>query len=92
MSTENGQIDVEIIPDYENEMLGDQAPEKKSGGCGCQKNKAQKFSDGTRKSENEVQPVNWQKIGLIALGCGVAYLIWKNSGKVAIPKVEVPKV
>ena len=35
----NGQVDnVEIIPDFENEMVEEVQP-KKSGGCGCNKNK-----------------------------------------------------
>jgi hypothetical protein len=92
MSTENGQVDVEIIPDYENEMLGEPVPEKKSGGCGCQKNKAkqnvERFSDGSRDSSS----IDWQKIGLIALALGVCYYIWKNRGNTSAPSVEVPKV
>ena len=95
MSTQNGEVmdDVQIIPDYENEILGDQpAPEKKSGGCGCQKNKAkqnvERFSDGTRDSSS----IDWQKIGLIALALGVCYYMWKNRGNTSAPSVEVPKV
>tara|TARA_R110002074_G_scaffold319397_1_gene489793 strand:+ start:205 stop:483 length:279 start_codon:yes stop_codon:yes gene_type:complete len=92
MSTENGEVDVQVIPDYENEMLGEPVPEKKTGGCGCQKNKAKKdaerFSDGSRDGS----AIDWQKIGLIALGLGVCYYIWKNRGKGSVASVEVPKV
>jgi len=95
MSTQNGEVmdDVQIIPDYENEILGDQpVPEQKTGGCGCQKNKAkqnvERFSDGSRDSSS----IDWQKIGLIALALGVCYYMWKNRGKVSAPSVEVPKV
>ena len=51
MSKENGVIDdVEIIPDFENEMIEETPPVQKSGGCGCNKNKANRI--------NNIPPLN----------------------------------
>ena len=91
MSTENGQIEqVEIIPDFENEMIEEmpqqqQAPEKP---CGCNKGK-------NAQSKEEIQTsINWLRIGTIVGVVLIAYMIFKkkNGSRVEIPKVEVPEV
>jgi len=89
MSKENGVIDdVEIIPDLENEMI-EETPPVKSGGCGCNKNKANRINN----ISEEIPKTNWLKIGLIVGGLMVVYYLYKNSkGKVSLPKVEVPAV
>ncbi len=91
MSKENGVIDdVEIIPDFENEMIEETPPVQKSGGCGCNKNKANRIND---IPSEEIPKTNWLKIGLIVGGLMVVYYLYKNSkGKVSLPKVEVPAV
>lgn len=88
MSTENGVMDdVEIIPDFENEMI-EETPPVKSGGCGCNKNKG-----NNNLTPTPDQKTNWLKIGLIVGGLMVVYYLYKNSkGKVSLPKVEVPEV
>jgi hypothetical protein len=85
MSTENGEIqDVEIMPDFENEMIEDMSPPKKKG-CGCQKNKMAEESPATN--------TNWMRIALIVGGLVVVYFLFKGKkGKIEVPKVEVPEV
>jgi hypothetical protein len=85
MSRENGEMqDVEIMPDFENEMIEDMPQPPKKKGCGCQKNK------GAEMPETNT---NWMRIGLIVGGLILVYFLYKSSkGKVSTPKIEVPEV
>tara|TARA_R100001463_G_scaffold119727_3_gene175670 strand:- start:3488 stop:3757 length:270 start_codon:yes stop_codon:yes gene_type:complete len=87
---ENGQVDnVEIIPDFENEMVEETQP-KKSGGCGCNKNKtATPTPNGTPAPTG----YRWNRILMVAGGLVLLYFIFKKKGaKIEVPKVEVPEV
>ena len=96
MSTNNGQLDqVEIIPDFENEMVEEmpqteqieqQAPPKP---CGCNK------GNPPQNKEELQTSINWMRILMIVGGLAVAYIIFKRLGKgkgIETPKVEVPEV
>jgi len=90
---QNGQVEqmdnVEIIPDYENEIteVQEEAPPKKKG-CGCNKNKKEATQNDVNKK------TNWLQIALIVGGIIAAIIIFKkmSKGKIEIPKVEVPEV
>ena len=95
MSTENGQIEnVEIIPDFENEMVEEMPPQQEQAPtppspCGCNKGK------NTQNKEEIQTSINWMRIIMIVGGVVVAYFIFKNMGKgkkIETPKVEVPEV
>ena len=96
MSKNNGQVDqVEIIPDFENEMVEEmpqpeqaqaQAPPKP---CGCNK------GNPPQNKEELQTSINWMRILMIAGGLVVAYIIFKRLSKgkkIETPKVEVPEV
>ena len=83
----NGQVkEIEVIPDFENEMVNE-TPTPKKEGCGCQN----KQGAATPTAENE-NKINWMRIGLIAGSLMVAYFLFVKKGKVEVPKVEVPEV
>ena len=84
----NGQVDeIEVIPDFENEMVEETQhttpPLPKKEGCGCNKNK------GAAPTPNGT---NWTRIALIVGGLMAVYFIFSKKGKVEVPKVEVPEV
>ena len=84
----NGQMpEIEVMPDYENEIVEEmpQSPPPKKEGCGCNKNKV------AQASENDNQ-TNWGRIALIVGGLIAVYFIFGKKGKVEVPKVEVPEV
>ena len=87
---ENGQLDnVEIIPDFDNEMIEETPPVQKSGGCGCNKNKTANASQTPQAQGG----YSWDRIVLIGLGILVLYFMFKKKGaKIEVPKVEVPEV
>jgi len=89
MEKTNGLAEnVEIIPDFENEMI-EQTPPKKPG-CGCGK-KAQAVSEmpDTRGDYDSSISFNWKPV-LIGLGVLVlVYFLFKKKGKVEVPKVDV---
>ena len=76
MNTEhldNGVVEPEIIPDFENERIEDAPTQsQQSGGCGCGKNKG--------KTQNPSQPKSnalmWG--GIIAVGLVIMYFMFKN--------------
>jgi len=86
----NGQVDnVEIIPDFENEMVKEVQP-KKSGGCGCNK---QKTATATPNGTPAPTGYRWNRILMVIGGLVLLYFIFKKKGaKVEVPKVEVPEV
>lgn len=85
MNTEhldNGMVEPEIIPDFENEMIEDapQPQSKKTGGCGCGKNKGKTQNAAPTKSNN----LMWG--GIIALGLVIMYFVFKGKkGNSAAP-------
>ena len=80
--SKNGTINenVEIIPDFENEMIEEEIPTKKKG-CGCQN--AETEIDSPIKSS-----INWTNILLIAFGVGMLYMIFKSKSGVPATSVD----
>ena len=68
---DNGMVEPEIIPDFENEMIEDE-PQQQRGGCGCGKNKG--------KTQNAPPPKSnalmWG--GIIAVGLVIMYFMFKG--------------
>lgn len=88
----NGQMDnVEVIPDFENEMIEETPiPPQKSGGCGCNKNKTASMPPNGTPAPTGFR---WDRILMVAGGLIILYFIFKKKGaKVEVPKVETPKV
>ena len=84
----NGQMpEIDVMPDYENEIVEEmpQSPPPKKEECGCNKNK------GASTYQNDNQ-TNWTRIALIVGGLIAVYFIFGKKGKVEVPKVEVPEV
>tara|TARA_R100000231_G_scaffold33800_1_gene29703 strand:+ start:16444 stop:16710 length:267 start_codon:yes stop_codon:yes gene_type:complete len=83
MNTTNGTIDgVDIIPDFENEIVDVEPPKKKP--CGC--NKA---SSNEPVYYEESKSFDWKTIGLIGAGLIIMYFLFVKKGKVEVPKVDV---
>tara|TARA_Y100000034_G_C6844391_1_gene382353 strand:- start:112 stop:354 length:243 start_codon:yes stop_codon:yes gene_type:complete len=68
---DNGTMEQEIIPDFENEMIED-APEPQKKGCGCEKNK-QKMQLDTKNNS-----LMWG--GIVLLGLVLMYFVFRKKG------------
>lgn len=83
----NGTINenVEIIQDYENEMIEEETPKKKKG-CGCQKNAETEIDSPVKSS------INWTNILLVAFGVGMLYMIFKSKSSASATSVDTSSI